>query len=226
MTGTTINLIFFVSSNSTDDGKRPILRLDFTPPVTVPSFRMPLPGNLRWLVTTEIGGYDCNGVYDSAHDGSNYFSIDFSWKNKDVNGNPKYLDPNGNIPVIAAAGGTVQTFPNAPFNGNYVVVTHGATGFTSRYVHLKSIASGINGATVAQGDLLGYMGTTGTDPNTGQPTSNGVHLHFGIRYNDSGAETTNVRYAVVDGWLLKSFQTECSGGIPIRYYTSSNRIYP
>lgn len=217
---------YFVSSNSMDDGKRPILRLDFTPPVTVPSFKMPLPGNIRWLVTTEVGGHDCKGLYDSAHDGSNYFSIDFSWRNKDMNGNPKYTSENADIPVIAAAGGTIQTFPNDPYNGNRVDVTHGTTGFLTRYAHLKSIAPGINGVTVAQGDLLGYMGTTGTDPNTGLPTSTGVHLHFGVKYNGSGAEATNIRYAVMDGWILKSFQTECLNNDYIRYYTSSNRVYP
>lgn len=212
------------------DGKRPILRLDFTPSLEM---KMPLPGNHAWLVTTEVGGWDCKGDwYDSAHDGANYFSIDFSWRNIADSGATVYGSMS-DIPIIAVAGGTVKVFPNAPYNGNYVVVTHGSTGFTTRYLHMKSFATGIDGMTVTQGTLLGYMGTTGTDPNTGLPTSTGVHLHFGVRYNDNGSKTSpELSKVVMDGWLLKSFQTECevnSTGVPqnspIRYYRSGNLVY-
>jgi murein DD-endopeptidase MepM/ murein hydrolase activator NlpD len=221
------------------DARRPILQLDFTPTLVL---KMPLrgvrdPEKLSWLVTTEVGGYDCLG---HAPDGSNdpwpdpyhsdstvpgnYFSIDFSWKNKDINGAQVYSSGD-NIPVLAAADGIVTTFPlsqpNAVAdNGNFVVVTHGTTGFTTRYLHLKSIAVA-NNTSVTQGTLLGYMGNTGL--------SKGVHLHFGVRYNGSGSSTVpELAKVVMDGWLLKSFQTECSvdtTGTPaakIRYYQSSN----
>lgn len=211
------------------DSRRPILRLDFTPTLQL---KMPLPGNHTWLVTTEVGGYDCKGSYDQYHDGSNYFSIDFSWKNVADSGATAYTETS-NIPVIAVAGGMVVfagTDPNKPDNGYFVVINHSGgidetTGFTTRYLHLKAGSIIVTqNQIVQQGDRLGYMGNTGL--------SFGTHLHFGVRYNNNGSslvpETAKV---VMDNWLLKSFQTECSvdaNGVPtdwIRYYRSGNRVY-
>mgnify|MGYP001612999783 FL=1 len=226
------------------DARRPILQLTFTPTLEL---KMPLrglrgPEKLSWLVTTEVGGYDCLGhVADGSNDPwpdpyhsdstgpGNYFSIDFSWKSQDANKVQVYSESD-NIPVLAAAGGRAiipsdsgPTFPN----GNYIVIDHDSdgnisTGFTTRYLHLKTIVVS-NNASVAQGALLGYMGNTGTE-------SNGTHLHFGVRYNGSGRSTIpELAKVVMDGWLLKSFQTECAvdaaTGIPtgkIRYYQSFN----
>lgn len=201
------------------DGKRPMLYLSITPTLQL---KMPLPGNHSWLVTTEIGGWDCKGTYDQYHDGTNYFSVDFSWKNNHDNGATVYAE-SSNIPVIAAAGGTVSVHPGDPSNGNYVVVTHGSSGFTTRYLHLDSIAVS-DGASVSQGGILGYMGNTGL--------SDGKHLHFGVRYNNDGSSNVaNLTKVVMDGWLLKSFQTECTvdgNGVPQtwnRYYRSGNTVY-
>lgn len=218
------------ASDPLADGRRPALYLSFTPTLEI---KMPLKGlqgpeKLSWLVTTEVGGYDCLGHVadgsndpwpDTAHQGSNYFSIDFSWRNKDVNGAQVYASTD-NIPVLAAADGTATVFPNDPFNGNYVVVTHGTTGFETRYLHLKTPIVVANNASVTQGTLLGYMGATGT---------NAIHLHFGVRYNGNGASTVpELAKVVTEGLLLKSYQTECvvdTNGVPtsrIRYYPSSN----
>ncbi|MDO8604149.1 MAG: DNRLRE domain-containing protein [bacterium] len=225
----------FVSSKSTDDGKRPILRLDFTPSIQLKS---PLPGNHAWLVTTEVGGWDCKGDwYDKAHDGSNYFSVDFSWRNVADSGATIY-GSTSNIPVLAAAGGKViipsdsgPTFPN----GNYVVIDHDYdgnpnTGITTRYLHLKNTPAVISGQMVLQGDQIGVMGTTGQIWNSSkgiwEATSTGVHLHFGARYNDSGASTiSELTRVLMDGWILKSFQTECLNNDWNRYYRSLNRAY-
>jgi uncharacterized protein (TIGR03437 family) len=215
-----------------DDSQRPALLLEFTPPVPTPSFKLPLPGGVSWLLTTEAGGYDCTGTGlqpDIGHTNENYFSIDFSPKNKDSNGNQAYSSPisGGNIPILAAAAGkivaTSVTVPK-PDNGNYVVIDHdgdgnSATGFSTRYLHLRDVPLVAVGQSVQQGDQLGWMGDTGN--------STAPHLHFGVRYNDDGSSTrSEVTYVTVDGWLLKSFQTECSSsGVQIRYYHSSNRIY-
>ena len=217
---------------------RPLLRLKFIPTLQL---KMPLPGNVSWLVTTEVGGYDCKGDYDVYHDDNNYFSIDFSWRSRDVKGNLAYKnpDPDNNprtddkvfIPVIAAAGGVVIEAGMTQANGNYVVIDHDGdkkvhTGFQTRYLHLQNPGPVVRkNQVVKQGDLLGYMGNTGL--------STGAHLHFGVRFRNSGESSIpELSKVVMDGWLLKSFQTECSvnskTGIPLdwnRFYKSSNRVY-
>lgn len=235
------NFDFIRSSKYAGDGDRPILQFDFTPTLEM---KMPLSGNLSWLVTTEAGGWDCIGNwYDSAHDGTRYFSIDFSWNNKDANGVQVYSNPNGtavDIPILAAAGGKVVVLSDSgptSSSGNYLIVDHDGdgdinTGFTTWYAHMKYAIPNefaYHGKIVQQGDKIGVMGTTGKDSN-GNSTSFGVHLHFGVKYGNgtpnsvSGASTiSQLTKVVMDGWILKSFQTECQNGNPIRYYRSSNR---
>lgn len=218
------------------DGKRPILRLDFTPTINL---KMPLPGGYAWLLTNEIGGYECMGQSpwpDTAHQGGNYFSVDIAWNNSgSVYG--QY-----NTSILAAAGGKVIEVGggdnNGDLNGFYIVIDHDSdgninTGFTTRYLHLKQAAARANGTLLAvgnsvnQGDQIGIMGTTGKNSD-GTPTSTGVHLHFGVRYNNSGLSTVpELTKVVMDGLLLKSYQTECSvdtNGVPtsrIRGYSST-----
>lgn len=227
---------YFISSNSSGGGGRPILRLDFTPTLTL---KMPLPGNHQWLATVETGGFDCLGPVqgntpwpDTAHQLSNYFSIDFSWRNIADNGATIYTETS-NIPVIAAAGGRVVfagTDPNKPDNGYFVVINHSGgvdetTGFTTRYLHLKaSSIVVIKDQIIQQGERLGYMGNTGA--------SNGTHVHFGVRYNNNGASSVlELTKVVMDGLILKGFQTECTvdaNGNPVaknRYYRSGNLVY-
>ncbi len=221
-------------------GTRPILRLDFTPTLTL---KMPLPGGYRWLLTNEIGGYECKGESpwpDTAHQDNNYFSIDIKWENVYNSIGPT---PYGeyNTPVLAAAGGKVivnsdsgDQYPN----GNYIVIDHDGdgnlnTGFSTRYLHLQDAPRRKNGTLlqtgeiVFQGDQIGIMGTTGYL--NGVPTSTGVHIHFGVRYNNSGSLTVpELTKVVMESMVLKSYQTECAvnaNGVPIsriRYYTSTN----
>jgi murein DD-endopeptidase MepM/ murein hydrolase activator NlpD len=215
------------SSRYASDAYRPILRLTFTPPVTVPDFKMPLPRNVSWLVTTEAGGWDCKGsAQDTAHADNNYFSIDFAWRNKNASGAQVYPMPSpgsSKIPISPAADGRVVEVGTNSLNGNYVVVSHDpshdvATGFSTRYLHLDSVLVNKDADVYRDTSTLGYMGTTGQ--------STGPHLHWGMRYNNDGSATSNVMYAVVSGWLMKSFQSECSttsDGKPIdwnRYYLS------
>jgi len=214
--------------------ERPLLKLTFTQPVSTPAFKMPLPGNIAWLVTTEPGGWDCKGGIkgekDDAHAGSDYFSIDFSWKNISTSNLSQVYAQTDDIPVLAAASGTVAENAGGLShpNGYYIVLQH-ASGFSTRYLHLKQAPSIPVGQTVAQGDQIGIMGTTGRDAN-GNPTSTGIHVHFGVRYSGSGSSNqAPLRAALLDGRLFKSYQTECQDNLastgPILYYPSSNRVY-
>ncbi|MEL6688160.1 MAG: M23 family metallopeptidase [Pseudomonadota bacterium] len=75
-------------------------------------------------------------------------------------------------PIVATAPGTVvKAGWNGAF-GNMVEIDHGH-GFTTRYAHLKKIYVK-RGDTVAQGDKLGGMGSTGR--------STGRHLHYEVRF--------------------------------------------
>ncbi|MDO4608490.1 MAG: peptidoglycan DD-metalloendopeptidase family protein [Clostridia bacterium] len=96
-------------------------------------------------------------------------------------------------PIRAVADGVVTTaFNGCSHNykkygnccssyGNYVVVNHGSmtiNGSTANYVayyaHASRVAVSV-GQSVKQGDVLGYVGTTGF--------STGYHLHFGVLKN-------------------------------------------
>lgn len=66
--------------------------------------------------------------------------------------------------------------------GNYVVIDHGG-GKSTLYAHMKSIKT-TKGATVAKGEVIGYVGTTGY--------STGPHLHFEILIN--GDHTNPMNY--------------------------------
>jgi murein DD-endopeptidase MepM/ murein hydrolase activator NlpD len=78
-------------------------------------------------------------------------------------------------PVVAAAGGRVLVSrADGGYNGgygNYVVIDHG-NGMQTLYAHLSSVSVS-TGESVAQGDALGGVGSTGR--------STGVHLHFEVR---------------------------------------------
>lgn len=84
---------------------------------------------------------------------------------------------NGGSVIVAAASGRV-TLRNANTDntgyGNYVVIAHGG-GWTTLYAHMRYAPSVQVGDTVGQGQLLGYVGTTGR--------STGDHLHFEIARN-------------------------------------------
>jgi hypothetical protein len=71
-------------------------------------------------------------------------------------------------PVVAAAAGTVS-YNDSSALGQVIRVTH-AGGFSTQYAHL-SRKSAPSGVTVAQGELIGYSGNSGTQ-------TSGAHLHF------------------------------------------------
>ncbi len=83
-------------------------------------------------------------------------------------------DPEG-TPIAASKAGTVVfAGPNGGY-GNFVVIDHG-DGTATAYAHQSRLASS-EGQQVAQGQTIGYVGTTGF--------STGNHLHFEIRVNGS-----------------------------------------
>lgn len=78
-------------------------------------------------------------------------------------------------PIMAAASGTVVVAQgNGGWNGgygNYVVISH-SNGSQTLYAHMSKVST-YDGEAVVQGQVIGYVGSTGE--------STGAHLHFEIR---------------------------------------------
>jgi len=69
------------------------------------------------------------------------------------------------------------------FRGRQVWIDHGG-GVVTRYAHLGRIAEGIRtGVSVRAGDLIGYVGNSGTPESIDNPLGE-MHLHFEIRVGD------------------------------------------
>lgn len=71
-----------------------------------------------------------------------------------------YAAPKG-TPILAVGDGVVTEARYKRFNGNYVKIRHNGT-YSTQYLHMSKIGSGIKpGASVRQGDVIGYVGSTG-----------------------------------------------------------------
>ena len=90
--------------------------------------------------------------------------------------------PSG-TPILAADSGVATVIPNNGNGyGNYIMINHGG-GRVTLYAHMSAFAIS-NGQTVTQGQVIGYVGSTGN--------STGPHLHFEVRVN--GATTDPKSY--------------------------------
>lgn len=89
-----------------------------------------------------------------------------------------------NTPIMATSDGIIIKKRKESAYGNVVSIDHG-NGFTTLYAHLNKFNENINiGDKVKQGDIIGYMGTTGL--------STGVHLHYELRKNGKHQDPLNI----------------------------------
>jgi murein DD-endopeptidase MepM/ murein hydrolase activator NlpD len=85
-----------------------------------------------------------------------------------------YAAPRG-TPIKAAGDGKVLLAGRRGGYGNTVILQHGNT-YTTLYGHMQGFAKGVKtGGTVKQGQVIGYIGTTGL--------STGPHLHYEFQVN-------------------------------------------
>lgn len=83
--------------------------------------------------------------------------------------------------VAAGEGGAPDVYD--AFRGRQVWIDHG-DGTLTRYCHLSGIAEGIEeGVEVAQGDLIAYVGESGTPESVTEPETQ-FHLHLEVRVGD------------------------------------------
>ncbi len=84
-----------------------------------------------------------------------------------------FTAPRG-TPIYATGNGTVRTAENGSGYGNHVVINHGF-GYSSLYAHMSKIAVK-TGRQVKRGELIGYVGSTGT--------STAPHVHYEVIKGD------------------------------------------
>ena len=101
-------------------------------------------------------------------------------------------------PIIAAGNGVVEKAGWAGGYGKQTIIRH-ANGYETSYNHQSRFANGIKaGARVRQGQVIGYVGTTGL--------STGAHLHYELIVNNRKVDPMRVRLPV--GKVLKGDELE------------------
>lgn len=111
-----------------------------------------------------------------------------------------YAAPRGTR-IRATGDGVVSFVGRKGGYGKTIVLTHGR-GYTTLYGHMSRYAKGIRkGARIEQGQLIGYVGSTGL--------STGPHLHYEFRVNGVHRDPLTVklpRSAPLDERELKRFR--------------------
>ena len=89
----------------------------------------------------------------------------------------------GGTPIQCAKDGIVTTSQYNPSYGNYCIIYHG-NGYATLYAHMRALPSVKVGESVTAGQVIGYVGTTGS--------STGNHLHFELRINGQRASALDL----------------------------------
>lgn len=95
-----------------------------------------------------------------------------------------FAAPTG-TPIYAAGDGVVERAGRFGAYGNYIRLRH-TNSYGTAYAHLKGYAKGIKaGARVKQGQVIGYVGTTGR--------STGPHLHYEVLVSGKRVNPTSLK---------------------------------
>ena len=100
-----------------------------------------------------------------------------------------YAAPRG-TPIKAAGDGRVTLAGRKGGYGNTVVIKHGQR-YQTLYAHMNGFAKGIrSGSNVKQGQIIGYIGTTGL--------STGPHLHYEFQVNGVHVDPLSQKLPISD----------------------------
>lgn len=106
-------------------------------------------------------------------------------------------------PIFAAGSGTVVEIGKKGAYGNYVRIRHNGE-YQTAYAHMSKFAKGVKkGDRVKQGDVIGYVGTTGR--------STGPHLHYEVLIGGEQTNPAKVKMTSGDklaGKQMKAFQAQ------------------
>jgi murein DD-endopeptidase MepM/ murein hydrolase activator NlpD len=110
--------------------------------------------------------------------------------------------PHG-TPIYASGNGAVEKVGWESGYGKYVRIRHN-NGYETAYGHMTAFARGMQpGARVRQGQIIGFVGSTGL--------STGPHLHYEILVNGRFVDPMRIRLPrgrVLDGPVLAGFEQE------------------
>ncbi len=160
--GTTIDAIVSDPRSGVTDSNGLIIGQELIVPIFVPDFIWPATGQIT-------DGY---GVCRTLDCSVRHGGVDIA----------QFATAGG--PILAAAPGVV-TFAGGSYCcglGFNVEIDHG-NGWFTRYAHLNGPPPVVLGQQVAQGDTVGFSGTTGF--------STGVHLHLEMEHNGWGLDALN-----------------------------------
>lgn len=108
-------------------------------------------------------------------------------------------------PIMAAGNGTVEVAGRNGGYGNYIRIRHNSE-YKTAYAHMRKFAKGIRkGTRVKQGQVIGYVGTTGR--------STGPHLHYEVVKNGRKINPLSVKLPAgrkLGGKMLAAFRTHSS----------------
>nr|WP_246544683.1 M23 family metallopeptidase [Ancylobacter dichloromethanicus] len=106
-------------------------------------------------------------------------------------------------PIYAAGNGVIKKAAWTSGYGRRIEIQH-ANGYVTTYSHQSGFAKGIReGVRVRQGQLIGYIGSTGL--------STGAHLHYEVLVNGRFVDPMRIRLPrgrALDGRILASFEKE------------------
>lgn len=113
-----------------------------------------------------------------------------------------FAAPTG-TPIMASGNGVVEVAGVAGGYGKYIRIRHNDT-YKTAYAHMVRFARGMKaGAKVRQGQIIGYVGTTGR--------STGPHLHYEVLANNKHVDSQSVKLptgTVLTGKDLAAFKAE------------------
>ena len=115
-----------------------------------------------------------------------------------------FAAPRG-TPIYAAGDGVIERAGRNGSYGNYVRIRHNST-YKTAYAHMKGFSKSIKvGKRVKQGQVIGYVGTTGR--------STGPHLHYEVHRNGKQINPKSVKSSnreKLAGDTLKAFKAQIS----------------
>jgi murein DD-endopeptidase MepM/ murein hydrolase activator NlpD len=132
----------------------------------------------------------------------------YGWRRHPILGYAKmhtgvdWAAPRG-TPIYASGNGIVAIAGWESGYGKYVRIRH-TNGYETAYAHMSAFARGIQpGTRVRQGQIIGYVGSTGL--------STGPHLHYEIMVNNRFVDPMRIklpRGRVLDGPTLAEFERD------------------